>query len=184
MIRNLNSKGVDIHRSTIHEMLHGLGLGHAYGEVGDFMYGLDPIGGGKSIYTCESAQDNYNDNSEPTEFDTRATFYSYGNDGFARPNTDMVHGINDRYYCEPLPCVSSHVSKVTNPPVVKIINPQSPSTKSETDSQQTKKKTTTVTTTIEEKAKILSYLNNYRLLAKLGSLGQVTGNSIIPPAWQ
>ena len=108
---NLNSKGVDIHRSTIHEMLHGLGLGHAYGEAGDFMYGLDPIGGGKTIYTCESAQDNYNDNSEPTEFDTRATFYSYGNDGFARPNTDIVHGINDRYYCEPLPCVSSHVSK-------------------------------------------------------------------------
>ena len=83
-----------------------------------------------------------------------------------RPNTDMVHDINDRYYCEPLPCVSSYVSKVTNPPEVKIINPKSPSTKSEADSQQTKKKSTTVTTTIEEKLKILSYLNNYGLLVR------------------
>ena len=98
--------GETVYKYTIHEMIHGLGIKHAWNEKGDLMCSGEPISG-KQVWTClnedgSHADDNYKDDNDPSEFDLRAIRFIYGDDGFELPNPDIQTG--EPYYCDPLPC--------------------------------------------------------------------------------
>jgi DNA-binding beta-propeller fold protein YncE len=91
-----------VYGTAVHEMLHGLGLGHAWFEKGDLMCSSDEDEYGNAVGdTCAGGLDNYDDIAEPTEFDIRALIHAYMSNGFQVPNRHV--DTSSKYYCE-LPC--------------------------------------------------------------------------------
>ena len=112
-----SSRCGDVYKSTMHEFLHSLGLGHTWHEVDDMMCSTEWFLG-TNKWTCDNDVDPYNDHNKPTEFNVRALVHTYGNNGFQEPNAnireDYDPGPNVKYYCTPLPC-EPHIANV--PPV-------------------------------------------------------------------
>jgi DNA-binding beta-propeller fold protein YncE len=98
--------GQTVYDVTIHEMIHGLGIKHAWQEKGDLMCSAE-VFDEQRYWTCQKedgsdSEDNYNDDNKPSEFDLRAIRFIYGDNGFERPNPSIQPG--ELYYCEISPC--------------------------------------------------------------------------------
>ena len=101
--------GNNIQRTTMHEFLHGMGLGHVFNVPRDMMCSAEPIQWhqgtaysqcsaqdnvaciyGKKVYTC--GRDGLRDKSErPSTLDMAGIVRLYGTDGFKNPNNDVDH---------------------------------------------------------------------------------------------